>query len=414
MSTSSPAFGGPGFATVMLDIPFSLGLPNGGYRVFDPVKGIAIVQPTMREGSRSFFRNAPIIGPTSFHDLKEKAREYERPRQEYSYVATSVLSDGTQKATLNVHCGNDGGFAETKYFSEVQITFLEDDLGVVGRKDNYILQRATDILNPFLDKYRLFAEDYRVSRVSADRNYYLAVCHTSPLTKGELGLTPGELFEKLSKGRTFLQKLGHGASNILRTNSLDHLAPRSRLAGAPLATFESFVLWNYEVPLSYDLIMQAERSLQIDRDIKLSIVHAATAVEVHTLHLLHNLLIQLGATAPDAWDVLENDDRYIGAKNRIKRLEQHVHEHCEKHGMAFRPFLGNALYNRWDTILARKRNRGVHAGVTAFKWAEGVEAIGIAKECIIFLEQRVPDLANPVQMSSSVAGLRESAGGILF
>ena len=29
-----------------------------------PAKGIAIVQPTMKEGSRTFFRDTPIIGPT--------------------------------------------------------------------------------------------------------------------------------------------------------------------------------------------------------------------------------------------------------------------------------------------------------------------------------------------------------------
>ena len=63
----------PGFITVILDIPFSLAIPNGCYTVFDPVKGIAIVQPTMREGSRSFFRDTPIIGPTSFSDLKRKS-----------------------------------------------------------------------------------------------------------------------------------------------------------------------------------------------------------------------------------------------------------------------------------------------------------------------------------------------------
>ena len=115
MSTpSQPAAAthGPGFITVILDIPFSLAIPNNCYTVFDPVKGIAIVQPTMKEGSRTFFRDTPIIGPTSFSDLKLRAREFERPRDEHSYVVTSRLTDGTQKATLNIHCGASGGFRE--------------------------------------------------------------------------------------------------------------------------------------------------------------------------------------------------------------------------------------------------------------------------------------------------------------
>ena len=162
---------GPGFITVILDIPFSLAIPNGQYTAFDPVKGMAIVQPVMKEGSRTFFRDTPITGPTSFADLKRKAQEYERPRQAHSYVVVSRLTNGTQKATLNIHSGADGGFAETKYYTEVQITYLEDDLGVLGCKDGSVLQRATDILNRFLDKYRLFTEDYRVGRVSSERNF---------------------------------------------------------------------------------------------------------------------------------------------------------------------------------------------------------------------------------------------------
>lgn len=134
MSTpSQPAAAtrGPGFITVILDVPFSLAIPNNCYTVFDPVKGIAIVQPTMKEGSRTFFRDTPIIGPTSFSDLKLRAREFERPRDEHSHVVTSRLTDGTQKATLNIHCGASGGFAETKYFTETQITYLEDDLSIL-------------------------------------------------------------------------------------------------------------------------------------------------------------------------------------------------------------------------------------------------------------------------------------------
>jgi hypothetical protein len=418
MTTVSQPLPGPpsglGFLTVILDIPFGLGLPNGNYVAFDPVKTIAIVQPALREGSRTFFRSAPIIGPTSFNDLKNRAREYERPRGNYTYVAVSNLTDGTKKATLNIHCGAEGGFAETKYYSEIQVTFIEDDLSVLGRGDQYILQRATDILNSFLDKYRLFAEDYRVNRVSADRNYYLAACHSSPLTPNEKTLTTDELFATILKGRTFYHQLGRGGANILRANSLDHLGPRPQVPVSHLQTLVGFFRAKYEMPLSYDLIMQSLRSLQIDRDFKLAIVHAATAVEVHVLYLLHGLLVALGQSVTDAWHVLENDPEYEGVAKRLKRLEVHSKTYCDNGGIQYRPFVGGALYNRWKNILAHKRNRAVHAGVASFSWTEGAEAIGIAKESVIFLDQRIPALANYFQLNPSMTGIREGAGGILF
>ena len=405
---------GPGFITVILDIPFSLAIPNGQYTVFDPVKGTAIVQPVMKEGSRTFFRDTPITGPTSFDDLKRKAQEYERPRQAYSYVVVSRLTDGTQKATLNIHSGAGGGFAETKYYTEVQITYLEDDLVVLSRQDGSVLQRTTDILNRFLDKYRLLTEDYRVGRVSSERNFYFAMCHTSPLTPEERGLNTSQLFTTLSKGRTFLHQLGHGGGNILRQHSLEHLGPRSQLADEALRTLAQFFQTDYEMPLSYDLIMEAYRSLQLGRDYKLTIVHAATAVEVHVLHSLHDVLVALGDTPSDAWTKLENDPEYEGVNKRLKRLETQTKSYCEQNGLSYASFVGGSLYERWKKIVAGKRNRAVHAGVAGFTWNEGAEAIATAKETIIFLDQRIPTLSNYFQLNPDVRGIRESAGGILF
>jgi hypothetical protein len=405
---------GPGFITVILDIPFSLAIPNGQYTVFDPVKGIAIVQPVMKEGSRTFFRDTPITGPTSFEDLKRKAQEYERPRLAHSYVVVSRLNDGTQKATLNIHSGAGGGFAETKYYTEIQVTFLEEDLGVLSRQDGNVLQRATDILNRFLDKYRLFTEDYRVGRVSSERNFYFAMCHTSPLTPEEQELNTPQLFATLSNGRTFLHQLGHGSGNILRQHSLEHLGPRSELPTDALRTLMQFLQTDYEMPLSYDLIMEAYRALQLGRDYKLTIVHAATAVEVHVLHLLHAVLVASGDTPADAWAKLENDPEYEGVSKRMKRLEAHTKSYCEQNGLPYAPFVGGALYDRWKNIVAGKRNRAVHAGVAGFTWNEASEAIATAKEAIIFLDQRIPALANHFQLSPDVRGIRESAGGILF
>jgi hypothetical protein len=405
---------GPGFITVILDIPFSLAIPNGQYTVFDPVKDMAIVQPVMKEGSRTFFRDTPITGPTSFDDLKRKAQEFERLRLQHSYVVVSRLTDGTQKATLNIHSGAGGGFAETKYYTEVQITYLEDDLGVLGRQDGNVLQRATDILNRFLDKYRLLTEDYRVGRVSSERNFYFAMCHTSSLAQDEQGLGVAELFATLSNGRTFLHQLGHGGGNILRQHSLEHLGPRSQLQDDALRTLVQFLQTDYEMPLSYDLIMEAYRSLQLGRDYKLAIVHAATAVEVHVLHLLHAVLIALGDSPTDAWAKLENDPEYEGVSKRLKRLEAHTKTYCDQNGLTYSSFLGGGLYERWKNLVAGKRNRAVHAGVAGFTWAEAAEAIATAKEAIIFIDGRVPALSNHFRLSPDVRGIREGAGGILF
>lgn len=245
-----------GFVAVFFDIPFPTSVPNGTYVTFDPVKGLAAVTVTLREGSRAFFRNRPISGPTSFRELQVAWQEAKRPREGRDYLAVNKLKDGREKATLNIHTGDDGGYAECKYYTDVCVTYVSDDLSEINSQD-VVLVRACGVLNPFIDKYRLLNEDYRVSRVSLERNFYFATCHTSPLEPGELSLTVPELFGRLQRPRNFLSKLGFGAANILRTNSFELLGPRGSVPDAFLRVFADFVKEDYELPLSYELVLDA-------------------------------------------------------------------------------------------------------------------------------------------------------------
>src|SRR5690242_7822944 len=119
MNTRTEQHSGPGFVSALLDVPFPISIPNGAYFVFDPEKRIACIEVSLQEGSRAFFRRRPIHGPTSFAELREASRSMQRLDQGSSYLMNSRLSDGRQKATLNLHTGEDGGFSECKYFSQV-------------------------------------------------------------------------------------------------------------------------------------------------------------------------------------------------------------------------------------------------------------------------------------------------------
>jgi hypothetical protein len=232
---------GPGFVAVLFDIPFPVSIPNGAYLVYDPCKGVACIQVTLREGSKEFFRNRPIIGPTSFESLKDAAAELERPRQDHSHLVTSTLKSGEEKATLNLHSGADGGYGECKYYSEVCVTFLTDDIA-----GNDTFARTCEILNSFLDKYRLLNEDYRVAHISVERNFYLATCHTSPLGPSEIGLQPRQLFNLLGQApRTFRHIIWHHLSaRLIETSS--SLTACSKSGEACSSTF--FALRTFPAP----------------------------------------------------------------------------------------------------------------------------------------------------------------------
>jgi len=411
--TENRQYSGPGFVSVIFDIPFPISVPNGTYLVHDTKKEIACIELVLREGSRCFFRNRPITGPTSFEDLRKADYTQQRPRDDYSYLSNCILQDGTEKATLNTHTGVDGGYAECKYYSEVSVTFLVDDISIIG-ESHQVFYKVCEILNPFLDKYRLLTEDYRVTRVSLEKNFYVGTFHTSPLTAEEVQLTPRELFQKLQIPRIFYKRLGQGASNILRTNDYELLGPRNPLKGNALAIFKNFIQEKYEMPLSFELIMEALRYLQRLRDYRLAIVHAESAFEVCVSDCLLKLMIDSGMTEMQASSTIENDQDYWGIKNRVRRLDYWNNSYCTKNALSLNAFYATPLYTHWNSDLYQKRNSAVHAGAGAFSYEEASLAIGIAKQCIVYLESRIPGLSNRVQLNPSMSGFRQNAGEVMF
>lgn len=403
----------PGFVAVLFDVPFPISVPNGSYISYDPEKSIAVITVTLKEGSRTFFRNTPITGPTSFDDLRKAQQVPVRPRESRAYLATSRLPTGEQKATLNVNSGVDGGYAECKYYTEVCVTFLSDDVNSIGQQDA-VFDRVCKILNPFLEKYQILNEDYRISSVSMERNFYFATCHTSPLDENERNLDMKTLFDTLQSGRAFQKELGHGAANILRTNSYELLGPRGQLNEPAMGFFMEFIKEEYVPTLSYELVLDALRYLQRFRDYRLAIVHAETAVEVHSRSTLVKLMLHYGMAEIQADTMIDTNRNYWGVKNKLHRLDEWAERYCADRGHAFAPFVGSGICQRWETELYGRRNAAVHEGANCFSYKEASIAIGVAKECILLFEGNIPGLQNRIQLNPSMAGFRLNAGEVMF
>lgn len=271
------------------------------------------------------------------------------------------------------------------------------------------------ILNPFLDKYRLLSQDYRVAHVSFEKNFYLGTSHTSPLTAEEIGISPRELFDRLLKmPRYFNQKHGYGASRVLRTNSYELLGPRGQLNEYGLTIFNDLILDEYEMPLCYELILEALKCLQKSREYKLAIVHAETAFEVYVSDSLLKLMVDSGMTQAQALSTIDKDDKYWGIKKRLQRLDQWTKDYCTRNSLSFNKFVGTPLYDRWNSDLYQKRNGAVHAGAGPFSYDEASIVIEITKECIVYLESRIPGLSDYIQLDTSMAGFRNNAGEVMF
>jgi hypothetical protein len=398
---------------VIFDVPYPISVPDDHYKTYDPDKGIAIVTVLAKSGARGFFRSGRITGPGTFLNQQGQLLEAPRPRGNHSYAMASKLPNGSQILTLNVNTGQDGGYLEAKYYSEVTVTYLADDINSIAIQGT-IFRRACEILNPFLDKYRVINQDYRISPVSMERNFYFAQCHTSPLEVHELGLDVNALVATLQAGRNFRMRIGHGAANILRVNSYELLGPRSPISNPFLQTFKAFITESYVLPLSYTLVLEALAYLQRFRDYRLAIVHAETAGEVHGVYLLTKLMRHYGTTQADIDQSLETDRNYWGVKNKLRRLDDWAQRYCADNGHAYQPFVGSAQFDNWEAHLYAKRNAAVHAGVSSFTYDEASLGINAAKECIRTFEQRCPGFEDRVQLDPSMAGFRLNAGEVMF
>jgi hypothetical protein len=274
--------------------------------------------------------------------------------------------------------------------------------------------RAFDILNPFLDKYRLLNEDYRISPISDARNFYLAVCHCSPLSTEEQTLDIREQFNRLFTERMFLRELRFGGTNILRTNSYELLGPRSSLSSELQHFFDDFILEAYEMPLSYSLILESLANLQRTRDYRLAIIHAETAFEVYAVDRLLKLMVDEGMTGDAASSLVETSRDFWGIKRQMRQLDFRTQSYGVRNGLSTSAFVESALQTRWEANLYRHRNAAMHGGANSFTYDQAHIAIGTAKECIVFLESQIPTLANRIQLNTSMAGFRQNPGEVMF
>jgi hypothetical protein len=51
---------------MLLDVPFPISIPSAAYFVFDPVKGVAVIEVSMQEGSLESIRPEPTYSGSHF------------------------------------------------------------------------------------------------------------------------------------------------------------------------------------------------------------------------------------------------------------------------------------------------------------------------------------------------------------
>jgi hypothetical protein len=93
-----------------------------------------------KSGTRAFFRTGRITGPDTYQNQQRELTLPPRPRGRHKYVMASRLPDGSGILTLNIDMASEGGYIEAKYFSEVTVTYLADDINSITDQNVVLLR----------------------------------------------------------------------------------------------------------------------------------------------------------------------------------------------------------------------------------------------------------------------------------
>ncbi len=391
-----------------MDLPFYLRLPSEGFLTWDPEQEAALLLPYQRLGEVSFSRT------TSFRNV---ARLLDSPGPavtgpvEYRYCMTCSTQEYGEVPTLRIEVLHNGGFSELRAYSEIAVflTIREDE----APPSNESKARAFVILNHFIDLYRLITQDPYVHRLDGDLDLYV-VDYSRGMVPTPRNAGPVSTILQHLDEVSFSRDIGPNREIKIRLNTLEDLFPGRIIADEFRNLLLRVTRATYDMPLHYELILSAQSQLR-RRNYHIAVTEAETAFEVYVARRLVEILVSRGALRNDVLPRLE-DPRQLGLLGqRLRALDVAVAQYRVTQGLTSVPqFVSSTAHSDWRRNLYDLRNRVVHEGWRDVTFDQGKQGIAACKSAIKALEERIPGLADPIQIYVGVDHLRPTPGRLGF
>lgn len=392
-----------------LDLPFYLRLPSKVFATWDPEAGVAAVLPRQRLGQAGFTRTTRLVPEATLLDAPSPP-PYLPPG--HDVVMTCVVPTVGEIPTLSIDTTLDGGYAELRSYTEITVFLALREVPDAKALSDH-RARMTAVLNHFLTMYRLVTQDPWVVPVNLELDIYLIDDAVGQVPEGLRDAPPGELLRNLA-AIPFATEVGAGRQYTYRLNTLEDLFPGPILERPFIETLAQTLLEFYELPLHYDLILQAQTQLK-RRNYHVSILEAETSFEVYIADVLLRLKLAMGEQREDIMDELEDTQRLGPLMKRLRAVDQTAALVATARGLsAFRAFVGTHQHAEWKRDLYDLRNRVVHGGYRQITFDQAKRGIVVAKAAIAFLEGGLGDLANRIQIYPGVDHLQNTAGRLSY
>jgi hypothetical protein len=297
-----------------LDLPFYFRLPSSAFLTWDPDYGVAAILPCQHFGQVSFSRKASLFKADQLLDSPYAGLT--NPSNEKVMMTCETKKHG-EIATLHIDTGPTGGFSELRAYTEV-IIFI-----IAGEETNTLTPsmktRTFDVLNHFIDIYRLVTQDPYVYRTNEQFDTYLIDFAFGPIPPKLESYSSAEILRDVGEV-PFPTAIGKGRQLQYRLNTLEDLFPGPILERPFLEVFQKLIKNPYETPLHYELILTAQVELK-QRNYHVAILEAETAFEVYVANVLVELSAALGFAKNQVIAELENPKKLGLLSKRLNRLD---------------------------------------------------------------------------------------------
>lgn len=393
-------------ASVRFPVPFYLRLPLQVFLGWEAAAGTCGILNFRRLGGVSFSSGwAPTESPVPFspEDLIDSFEPppHEMPDEHRCVVASNP--DGIKVPSLTISAGKKTSFAEMRAYSEVIVfVFVESPVAALEP----VIDRAFAAFNHFVDLYRVITQDPYVFRLESQLDTFIVGVSTANLPAGFINLSEVDVLGRLGEvSFPNAYRFQH------RVDAIQDLFPGPVLESSLISLLAEWAPISYELPLHYELIFKAQSELK-QRHYAAAVLEAESAVEVYVAQTLLALAEGNGADRTTFLSQMEDPRQLQLLSKRLARLDIEIRQHQTGQMPAPTPFLGSVEHSEWKDKLYKLRNRVAHAGLRAVSFDEARTAIAAGKKVIRVIEDRVPFLANHIQIHPGTEHLQNTAGRV--
>jgi hypothetical protein len=391
------------------DIPFYLRLPSSAFFTWDPEYGTAAIYPRQHLGEITFSKDS-----SKFVSAKKLLDSPSQPIEGLFYpeiLMTCKTKGFGEVPTLHIDTGPTGGFSELRAYSELSVFIaIEKDHDPFSSRAK---ARIFDVLNNFIDIYRIITQDPYIHRIDEEFDTYLVDYSAGVIPEQYHDSLSGDMLKHIQE-IAFHSEIGKGRQLKTRLNTLEDLFPGKILEKTFLDLFGKLIQEPYNTPIHYELIFTAQVELK-RRNYHIVLLEAETAFEVYIAYALLNVAVALGEVKFKIIADMENPKKLGMLNQRLIKLDSLIKVYRKSQGLAVSTdFIGSATHKEWKNYLYKLRNKIIHEGWRFVTFDQAKRGIAACKSAIREIEDHLPGIANKIQIYPGIEHLQNTAGRLKF